>query len=195
VPFWPNAITVGRLTASSALSVIAIRRKRGWQALGLGGAALVVQWIGDSCDGVVARRLDQETVIGAWNDSVADRIAVCLGCAAIWLLENEPLAAAFGLHYLVSDGIVTMSFTRFNLGSPNYFYLVDEGIYKMNWSLPAKVCSQLPLVMLALRVPRPIVKIVLTGVVVWKLTTLAAVARVARRQKQAGYHIQEQEEE
>ncbi|MGE9782586.1 CDP-alcohol phosphatidyltransferase family protein [Janibacter sp. G368] len=106
-------------------------------------AAYLVYWIGDIADGWFARRLQQETVVGAVLDIVCDRACTTLAAAAFIHLEpaaSLPLAI-FLLQFCVVDMMLSLAFLPLGVISPNYFHRVDQRIYDLNWSPPAKALN------------------------------------------------------
>lgn len=106
-------------------------------------AAIATYWIGDILDGIVARAMKQETRSGAVLDITADRLCV----AVIYLtfgFMHPHLLPAIGLYltqFMFIDGFLSLSFVFWPLLSPNYFYLIDKQIYKLNWSPAGKVIN------------------------------------------------------
>ena len=94
-------------------------------------------------DGAYARRFDCETRIGGVLDMLCDR----LNCAAFYLgfasLQHEMIlpVAVYLFEFLVVDFFLSLAFLAWPLRSPNYFYVVDERIYRWNWSKPAKAVN------------------------------------------------------
>ena len=149
----PNAVTAARTVAAIALALAAVTRVSvGWAV-----AAYLCYWLGDMLDGASARVLRQETRAGAVFDIVADR-ACCGACAAALLVLRPDLAVPVGVflgQFLVVDCLLSLAFTRWPILSPNYFYLVHRGVYRWNWSPPAKAVNTAGLVLLALVAPSP----------------------------------------
>lgn len=170
----PNALTVARTTVSMVLAVWA-----GYTAsVPVLVAAYLVYWLGDSADGFAARHLDQETRIGAVFDIVSDR--ACTAVVAAAFLRVEPAAApAIGIflfQFCVVDTMLSLSFLPFGIKSPNYFYLVDRAIYRVNWTHPAKAVNNSLVVVLCLVNlvwVGALVALVVLGVKVWSLVRLA----------------------
>lgn len=132
----PNLITLVRTVAAVALALAAAPQ----QSLTLVLAATAVYWVGDMADGAVARWLRRETRTGAVLDIACDR--ACAGAiyvSLVWLMPQMWLPiAVYLLSFSVLDLMLSLSFLRFPLASPNYFFLVDPRIYRWNWSPPAK---------------------------------------------------------
>lgn len=102
-----------------------------WLAIGL-----IIYWVGDILDGFIARKLGQEMRLGAIYDIVSDRICVVVLYIGYGLLKPEllPIIIAFIFCFVVIDGLLSLSFLLWGIISPNYFYVVDEKLYKLNWS-------------------------------------------------------------
>jgi phosphatidylglycerophosphate synthase len=111
-------------------------------------AAYGTYWLGDMLDGWLARRLDQETRIGAVLDIVSDRaccgVLVCV--LAVIQPDMWPALAVFLIQFMVLDCVLSLSFLRWSLLSPNYFYRVDRTVYRYNWSPPAKAINTVAVV-------------------------------------------------
>ena len=86
-------------------------------------AGLGIYWAGDMLDGWLARRLDQETRIGAVADILCDRLsAVPFYVGLVWL--DSTLAVPVGVYlaeFLVVDLLLSLAFWAWPLVSPNYF--------------------------------------------------------------------------
>jgi CDP-diacylglycerol--glycerol-3-phosphate 3-phosphatidyltransferase len=148
-------------------------------------AAYLVYWLGDSADGFAARHLDQETRIGAVFDIVCDR--ACTAVVAAAFLTVEPGAALpigiFLFQFCVVDTMLSLSFLPFGIKSPNYFYLVDRAIYRVNWTHPAKALNNTLVVVLCLLHlvwAAGAVALVVLGVKVWSLVRLARATRTVQ---------------
>ncbi len=105
--------------------------------------ALGVYWVGDMADGVLARRLDQETRIGAVLDIMCDRLSAAsfyLGFA--WY--DPSMAVPVGIYlaeFLVVDMFLSIAFLAWPVSSPNYFYVIDTRLWRWNWSKPGKALN------------------------------------------------------
>lgn len=135
----PNAVTLVRTVAAIGLAMWAV--SRGDPRL-LGGA-YAVYWLGDMVDGWSARRLHQETRLGAVFDIVSDRACTALLCTGLvihlpvaWLV-----AAVFLISFLVVDTMLSLSFLCWPVMSPNYFHVVDRRVWMLNWSPVAKASN------------------------------------------------------
>jgi CDP-diacylglycerol--glycerol-3-phosphate 3-phosphatidyltransferase len=135
----PNMVTAVRTVAAVVLGVLALMH----QAPGLLAGAYATYWVGDILDGWSARRLGQETRIGAVLDIVSDRACMCVLAGAY--LTMRPDAAApmcvFLLQFMVLDCILSMAFLGWPIKSPNDFHLVDRLVHRLNWSPPAKALN------------------------------------------------------
>ncbi|TDW17659.1 CDP-alcohol phosphatidyltransferase family protein [Kribbella kalugense] len=136
----PNRITLVRTVLAMTVATIAFRTgDMAWLVLGY-----FSYWFGDSLDGWVARRRNEESLSGAVFDIVCDRACSFLLAAAFmatfpWTIG--PLAI-YLVQFGVLDTMLTFSFLLWPwLLSPNYFYKVDRPIYMWNWSKPAKALN------------------------------------------------------
>ncbi len=144
-------------------------------ALKLLTIALVVYWVGDSLDGQVARRMHHETRIGAVLDIMSDRMcsaAFYFGLA--WLHPEFTLPVLIYLaEFMVIDCYLSIAFLAWKIRSPNYFWVVDPTIYRLNWSHPAKaVNSALFAVMLLVTQAWWLGVIVASALLVFKIAML-----------------------
>jgi len=134
-----TVVTVVRTVVSVALSAVAAAQ----QDLTLLVVALVVHWVGDSLDGWVARVRDCETRTGAVLDILCDRL--CFAAFYVGLAWLEPhLAPAIFVYlamFMVVDCFVSLGFLAWPITSPNYFYVIDRGLWLRNWSHPAKALN------------------------------------------------------
>ena len=132
-------VTAVRTVASLALSLQAAVEG----SLRLLVVALLVYWVGDILDGAIARWRRCETRIGAVVDILCDR----LNCAGFYLgvCWIEPSAVIpvgiYLLSFMVVDTFLSLAFLAWPVRSPNYFYAVDERIWRWNWSKPAKAVN------------------------------------------------------
>lgn len=135
----PNHITLLRTAAAVAVGVggIAVEDPV------LLGLAYAVYWIGDVLDGWSARRLGQETRLGAVLDIVSDR--ACTAVLGVGLVayhpDTAPVVLVFLLSFLVVDTMLSLAFLCWPIVSPNYFGVVDAKVYAWNWSTPAKALN------------------------------------------------------
>ncbi|HQR26059.1 MAG TPA: CDP-alcohol phosphatidyltransferase family protein [Nocardioides sp.] len=135
----PNLVTVVRTIAAVVLGVAALRNHSAQLLL----AAYAIYWGGDILDGWCARRLHQETRIGAVLDIVSDR--ACMAVLAGAYLDLRPQAAApmcvFLLQFMVLDCVLSLAFLGWPIKSPNDFHVVDRLVHRLNWSPPAKALN------------------------------------------------------
>jgi CDP-diacylglycerol---glycerol-3-phosphate 3-phosphatidyltransferase len=145
---WANLVTLIRTVAGLALfAVAATEHSPAWNLAGL-----VVYWSLDLLDGFLARRLHQETRFGAQFDILSDRFLI----AFFYLnyLELHPEAAVvvalFLFEFMILDQYLSNQFMRWPILSPNYFYLVDRTIWRLNWSSPGKFLNSAAVTILLL---------------------------------------------
>ena len=115
-------------------------------------AAYLTYWIGDMLDGFTARRLDQETRIGAVLDIICDRANTTL-CAAAFIVVQPDVVVPVGIflvQFCVIDFMLSLSFLYFPIKGPNDFHLVDGPLYRWNWSPPAKAVNTSVVILLCL---------------------------------------------
>jgi len=143
-----NAVTLGRTVAAVVIAGVGIATGQ----IALLGVAYAVYWIGDIADGWFARRLGQETRLGAVFDIISDR--ACTSILCVGLIAEIPgivtVAVAFFLSFMVLDTMLSLSFLCWPLLSPNYFDQADRLVYKLNWSPPAKAINTAGVIVLAL---------------------------------------------
>lgn len=135
----PNLVTTARTLGTVTLWGVAVTTgDQGWLL-----AALLCYWVGDIADGLLARLIHRETRTGAVLDVLADRLSVCLVVVSYVTMHPQAAlpAAVFLLQFVVLDAYLTLAFTRWSLLSPNYFVLVDDTVYRLNWSPPAKATN------------------------------------------------------
>lgn len=105
--------------------------------------ALLVYWVGDIADGIIARLYRCEMRSGALLDIVADRL--CVGVIyLIYAVFHPEMAIAIGIYlieFMFLDSFLSLSFLFWPILSPNYFYLVDKEIFNLNWSVLAKIAN------------------------------------------------------
>jgi len=150
---------------------------------------LVVYWAGDSLDGQVARRMHHETRIGAVLDIMSDRFcsaAFYLGLA--WLHPEFTVPVLIYLaEFMVIDCFLSTAFLAWRIRSPNYFYVVDRTIYRLNWTHPAKaVNSALFAVFLLVTHLAWVGAVVAAALLVFKTVSLVKVARIGLPLPDAG---------
>ena len=145
---WPTVVTVARTIGSLTFIGLAVRG----HSMSLLLVGLAIYWLGDILDGWLARRLDQETRIGAVADILCDRLsAVPFYLGLVWL--DHTLAMPVGVYvveFLIVDLLLSLAFLAWPLISPNYFYLVDHRIWVLNWSPLAKTINSAAFIALLL---------------------------------------------
>lgn len=177
----PNVVTVVRTTVALVVGAVAVAD----HSLVLIIIGYACYWSGDSLDGFLARRLRQETRIGAVADIGADRLCtIMLGIALIttvpWTLL--PVLIFLGQFVLV-DSVLSLGFLHWRrLLSPNYFYLVDRTLWRLNWSHPAKATNTSSVIIVTAISHSAIAGAVMAGsVLVVKIISLARIYRVGQR--------------
>jgi phosphatidylglycerophosphate synthase len=143
-------------------------------SLTLVAVGYAVYWVGDILDGAAARWRRQETRQGGVFDVVSDRACTSVLAAGFIVARPEsavPLAV-FLVQFMVLDCMLTLAFLRWPIVSPNYFWVVDERVWRLNWSPPAKAANTgAVIVFLALDwvMVATVVALVVTLVKVWSL--------------------------
>lgn len=136
----PNRITLVRTVIAMAVATYAFRTgDLTWLVVGY-----FSYWFGDSLDGWVARRRNEESLSGAVFDIVCDRACSFLLAAAFMATYPDTIGplAIYLIQFGVLDTMLTFSFLLWPwMLSPNYFYKVDRPIYLWNWSKPAKALN------------------------------------------------------
>lgn len=143
-----NGVTLVRTVVSVVLAVFALVGA----SIPLLIAAYAVYWVGDMADGWSARRLDQETRLGAVFDIISDRACTILCAAAFIRIEPDVAVpmAVFLVQFAVLDTMLTLGFLYWQVLGPNDMHLVDRTIYRWNWSPPAKAVNTSVVVLLCL---------------------------------------------
>jgi CDP-diacylglycerol--glycerol-3-phosphate 3-phosphatidyltransferase len=150
-------------------------------ALQLMTVALGVYWVGDMLDGQVARRMHHETRIGAVLDIMSDRMcsaAFYFGLA--WLHPEFTVPVLLYLaEFMVIDCFLSIAFLAWKVRSPNYFYVIDRTIYRLNWSHPAKAVNSALFAVLLLITQSPwLGGVIAGGLLVFKVAMLVRLARI-----------------
>lgn len=186
VQTWANLVTLVRLVLGvAAFGVVFGGGRERWAYLGL-----VIYWIGDLLDGLLARRRGEETVFGAEFDILADRLQVCLFYLAYLKFHPEKtlVALVFLFEFMVLDHFLSNQFARWRVRSPNYFYEVDRVTWAWLWSTPAKALNCGLVTLLVIGQPWPWIPLSVTLVLIgirlrlaWRLLALSADQREASR--------------
>jgi len=127
-----NILTLIRLVLSLVFFVLAIVKTNFTYCL----VGFFVHWIGDFIDGYYARKLKQETVLGAEIDIIADRLELIF-FYVIFLHFRPHLylpAVLYLIDYAFMDFYLSYQFIKFDIISPNYFHKVDNIVYLLNYS-------------------------------------------------------------
>lgn len=149
---WPNLITLIRLIASLIFfTLAAVRSNPTFNFIGLG-----LHWAGDVADGLLARRTRQETILGAEIDIIVDRLESIF--FYLNFLRFNPHLFLPIVIYLIDfafvDFYLSYQFIKYPIISPNYFYLVDQRVYRYNFSPLAKFCNSTVVALLLIFVPQ-----------------------------------------
>ena len=127
-----NILTLIRLVLSLAFFIVAILKN----SFTYNFIGFLIHWIGDFIDGFYARKLKQETILGAEIDIIADRLEIIF--FYVIFLHFRPYlflpAALYLIDYAFVDFYLSYQFIKFNIISPNYFYKVDRTVYLLNYS-------------------------------------------------------------
>lgn len=174
----PNAVTVVRTCLAIAVGSVAIAE----HSLIMIVIGYGCYWFGDSLDGFLARRLGQETRIGAVADIIADRLSTIILGIALILAEPwtvMPVLIFLG-QFVIVDLVLSLRFLHWpRLLSPNYFYLVDRRLFVLNWSHPAKAMNTSSVILVtALTHSALIGSLVAGAVLIIKIYSLSRVASV-----------------
>ncbi len=174
---WANLVTLIRTLAGLALfTVAAVERSLAWNLAGL-----AAYWGLDVLDGFLARCLDQETHFGAQFDIIADRFLIAFFYLNYLALHPEAavVIALFLFEFMILDQYLSNQFLRWPILSPNYFYVVDETIWRLNWSPPGKFFNSaaVTLVLLATGSPWAVAPI-LAGLYAVKLYSFVRLCRL-----------------
>ena len=135
----PNVVTAVRTVASVAIGLAGVASERPLLLL----VAYAVYWIGDIADGWLARRLGQETRLGAVFDIISDRACAAVLCVGV--VAHTPqitlVVGVFLLTFLVLDAMLSLAFLCWPIDTPNHFWRVDRTVYRLNWSPLAKAAN------------------------------------------------------
>lgn len=136
---WANLATAVRVIACVIIfAYSSIDRDETANYVGLG-----TYWVLDVLDGFLARKLHQETRLGAQMDILADRLLVAffyLNFVAMHPAMIVPVAL-FLFQFMGIDHYLSNQFMRWPIKSPNYFYEVDRTVWKWNWSPGGKLLN------------------------------------------------------
>ena len=150
-----NGVTAVRVVAGVAIfAYAAAAGSPAWNYAGLG-----VYWALDVVDGFLARRLDEETRLGAQMDILADRLLVAffyLNYVALHPAMVVPVAL-FLFQFMGIDHYLSNQFLRWPIKSPNYFYVVDRTIWWWNWSRLGKPLNSAVVTAVILATKSPVI--------------------------------------
>jgi len=175
---WANGVTLVRVLACVAIFTVAgLRHSATLNLVGLG-----LYWALDVLDGWLARRLEQETRLGAQLDILSDRLLVTffyLNHLALHPGLAAPIVL-FLLHFVCVDHFLSNQFLTFHLLTPNHFDRVDVVAWKLNFSSVAKALNTglVTMLMLLVRSPWPAMLVTL-GLIAVKLYSVVRLRRVA----------------
>lgn len=144
---WPNLVTGVRTVAAVVLGAAALAES----SAALLVTAYATYWVGDVLDGWLARRLGQETRVGAVLDVIGDRASCAVLGAGLVMLQPQlwPAVAVFLVQFMLVDCLASLSFLHWPLLSYNYFDQVDRQVYLLNWSKTAKLLNTVSVVAVA----------------------------------------------
>lgn len=163
-----NVLTLLRLALSLVFFILAILK----QSFGYNLIGFFVHWIGDFFDGFYARKRNQETILGAEIDIIADRLEVIF--FYVILLHFRPNlflpAALYLIDYAFVDFYLSYQFVKYDIISPNYFYKVDKIIYLLNYSPGGKFSNSSVVTLTLIFLPQLslFVSIYATGLIIIK---------------------------
>jgi CDP-diacylglycerol--glycerol-3-phosphate 3-phosphatidyltransferase len=148
-------------------------------------SSLATYWIGDMLDGALARLLDQETRRGAVLDIVCDRLN-CVAFYLVFIQFHSGMLPAVGLvliEFVIIDTYLSLSFLRWPVHSPNYFYAVDRRIWQLNWSRTAKAINSAgPLLLIIIYRSVVLAVIFILALITVKLVSVIRLQRVLAAQ-------------
>ena len=146
--------------------------------------AYAVYWVGDILDGWSARRLGQETRLGAVLDIVSDRACTSVMCVGLLahLPAVLPLTVVFLLSFMVLDTVLSLAFLCWPLVSPNDFHGVDHQVWLLNWSPAAKAVNTAGVVVAIALGAYTVGLVVALAVIVVKVWSAARVLQLVEEQ-------------
>ncbi|MGL5818844.1 MAG: CDP-alcohol phosphatidyltransferase family protein [Phycicoccus sp.] len=185
-----NAMTVARTAAATVLGLWGISAESFPMLL----AGLAVTGIGDVVDGALARRLAQETRLGAVLDVVGTRWchALLLGGLVSHLPGMAVPIGVYLLQLLLVDSVLSLSFLRWDLPGPSHFHLVDRRIWALNWSRRARTTDTAALLLTTFgAVPAlgMVVAVGLTLVRAWSLAVVVSLGPPVDRRPSTGRRV------
>lgn len=147
----PNVVTILRLIGSLTFFLLAaIKLNPTLNFIGLG-----LHWGGDVADGLLARKARQETILGAEIDIIADRVESVF--FYLNFLHFHPQLflpiTIYLLDFAFVDFYLSYQFIKYPIISPNYFYQVDERVYRYNFSPGGKFCNSTVVALILIFLP------------------------------------------
>jgi len=80
---------------------------------------------------------------------------------------------------MVIDCFLSIAFLAWKVRSPNYFYVIDPTIYRLNWSHPAKAVNSALFAVLMLVTQQPwLAGVIAGGLLVFKIVMLVRLAKI-----------------
>ena len=175
---WANLVTAVRaLLGAVVFAIAALRHDPVLNYVGLG-----IYWALDVLDGYLARRLDQETRLGAQLDILSDRLLVTFFYLNVLALRPETVVPVvlFLLEFCVVDHYLSNQFLRWPIPSPNYFFEADRTLWRLNWSPLGKALNTGLVTILLVAVPSPWpAAVAAAALLAFKLRSCALMIRLA----------------
>jgi CDP-diacylglycerol--glycerol-3-phosphate 3-phosphatidyltransferase len=172
-----NLITVLRLLFSLLFFCLAaIYHRELYNYLGLG-----LHWLGDWLDGFWAKTFKQRTIFGAEIDIIADRVE-SLFFFINFISFHPGLAwpvALYMINFAFIDFYLSYQFIKFDIISVDFFYLVDQKVFKLNFSQPGKFANStvIPLLLILLPDWWPLALLLTVGLIVIKVDSIFILRR------------------
>jgi len=172
-----NLITVLRLLFSLLFFCLAaIYHRELYNYLGLG-----LHWLGDWLDGFWAKTFKQRTIFGAEIDIIADRVE-SLFFFINFISFHPGLAwpvALYMINFAFIDFYLSYQFIKFDIISVDFFYLVDQKVFKLNFSQPGKFANStvIPLLLILLPDWWPLTLLLTVGLIVIKVDSIFILRR------------------
>jgi len=176
-----NLITLLRLFSSLLFFFLAaVYHRELYNYLGLG-----LHWLGDWLDGFWAKTFKQRTILGAEIDIIADRVESLF--FFINFISFHPAlvlpVALYMLNFAFIDFYLSYQFIKFDLISVDFFYLVDQKVFKFNFSQPGKFVNSTVIPLLLIFLPQlwPLT-LILTAGLIWIKVDSIFILRKKRNQ-------------
>jgi len=170
---WPNRITIVRILLVAPLAICLLNLNTGWAgtrhvAFGL----FLAMALSDAVDGLLARRLGQETALGKFLDPVADKLLVA--CAVVILaiprtaVPGAQLPSWVPVIAIGKDVVTTIGFALVHLTTGHIF---------IKPRILGKACTLLQLTMIGAVLLAPdLPEVIRTAVpVLWYLASATAI--------------------